>query len=66
MKLIVLKSCVGLASMIIFLVVAFITKDAIDSTIFASISIIAGTFTSHNLSTQNQTKNEYNKNINTY
>lgn len=58
MKLIVLKSCAGFALMIIFLVMAFITKDAINSSLFASVSVIIGAFASHNLSTQNQTKDE--------
>ena len=58
MKVIVFKSIICVALMIVFLAMAFITKDAINSKLLASLSIIIGAFTSHNLSTKNQTKNE--------
>lgn len=58
MKIIVLKSSILIALMIVFLAMSFMTKDAINSKLFVSISIIVGAFASHNLSTQNQTKNE--------
>ena len=59
MKTIVLiKGSIGIALMIAFLAMAFMTKDAINSKLFAAISIIVGAFASYNQSTHNQTKNE--------
>lgn len=56
MKNIVLKDSICIVLMIVFLAMAFITKDVINSKLFASLSLIAGAFAFHNLSTQNQTK----------
>lgn len=44
--------------MIALLIMAFITKDAINSNLFASISIIVWAVASHNPSTNKHTSNE--------
>ncbi len=50
MKVIVTKSFFCLASMIIFLILAYITKDIFKSQIFACLGIIMGVFASKILS----------------
>lgn len=58
MKIINLKGIIGIVLMILFSAMSWIINDAIKSNLFASVSIIAGAFASHNLSTQNKINNE--------
>lgn len=50
MKVIITKYIIHLASMIIFLILAIITKDIFKSQVFASLGIIMGAFASKTLS----------------
>ncbi|MCG3167693.1 MAG: hypothetical protein POELPBGB_03487 [Bacteroidia bacterium] len=58
MNISVIKPVLLLISMIALLIMAFITKDAINSNLFASISIIVWAVASHNPSTNKHTSNE--------
>lgn len=52
------KTCFCLLLLIAFAILAFTSKDAVNSQIFASLAIIIGALTLKNLSTKNQIKNE--------
>jgi len=58
MKLMEIKTSLCFVSMLVFLIIAFTTKDVVNSQIFASLGIITGAVLSKNVSTQNQIKNE--------
>lgn len=53
MNLIVIKTSVCLILMIAFLIMAFITKNVVNSQLFASLGIITGALTLKFLSTKN-------------
>ena len=53
-----IKTALLFISMIALLIMACITKDAINSNLFAGVSIIIWAFASHNLSTEKQINNE--------
>jgi hypothetical protein len=53
-----MKTLFCLLLMVAVLVMAFITKDVVNSKLFASLGIIIGAFGSHNLSTCNQINHE--------
>lgn len=53
MKLIEIKTTICLVFMIVFGIMAFLTKDVLNSELFASIGIISGALLSKFMSTQN-------------
>ena len=58
MMLIVIKTSLCLVLMIAFLIMAFVTKDVVNSQLFASLGIITGAYASKFVSTQNTTTDE--------
>lgn len=53
MNIMIIKTIFILVVMVAFLVVAFITKDTVNSQLFVSLGIIAGAFASKHLSSKN-------------
>jgi hypothetical protein len=60
MNLIVIKTIFCLMLMIVLLIMAFITKDVVNSQLFASLGIVIGASVYKLVSTQNITSNEKN------
>lgn len=58
MNLTVIKPSLCLILMIAFLIMAFITKDVVNSHLFTSLGIVTGTFASKFASNQNTTTDE--------
>lgn len=58
MKFSVIKTIFCLVVMIAFLIMAFISSDASNEQLFASLGIITGAFTTKFISTQNTTIDE--------
>lgn len=58
MKFIVIKTIFCLVLMIAFIIMAFISSDASNELLFASLGIITGAFTTKFISTQNTTIDE--------
>jgi len=47
-----IKTCLSLTLIILFLGMAFVTKDEVNSQVFASLGVIIGAYTSQRLSKQ--------------
>jgi len=58
-----LRTYFAITLVILFLVFACIAKDIIMSKLMASVAIITGAYTFHNLSNQNKIRNEESTNI---
>jgi hypothetical protein len=58
MKLIEIKTTICQVFLIVFVIMSFMTKDVLNSQLFASIGIIAGALLSKFMSTQNSNIDE--------